>query len=368
MNYNWQKKDWPHFVLEESEFSQELVAFQQAHATVLPAYQSVVGSSLESEGLVLEALRTSSVEGEKVDESVILSSVCRVMGVKAPPIGFTHDQRSEGAAALVMDVRRDWHKPLNRDLLLFWHRDLMQGAVHAGQFRVHADPMQVVRQNAFGEYEVRFEAPPSAQIETEVAQFLTEVASWSFGTTPLSREAIKAALIHLYFESIHPFEDGNGRLGRALVAKILAESLGAGVVVPISPVIEAHRAAYYDELHAASFTLDATRWVKFLIPLFTQAMVQFVENVHFILRKRDYLTRWEEQLTERQMKVLKRLFKDGADGVARGLSAAKYQRMTGVSKPTATRDLAEMMHCGALVLTGAGRAAHYQLVFETPEM
>ncbi len=363
MTYNWQKKEWPNFRCETPVLADELSAFKQAHTGVLPAYQLIAGSTSETEGLTLEALRTSLVEGEKVDEGAILSSVCRVMGVKPTHPAVRSDARSEGVAALVMSVRRDWNVPLTREMLLFWHRDLQLGLPGAGAFRSHADSMQVVRRDAYGDYEVRFEAPPSARVEREIDQFLEFAADFLPDANAAVRAALKAALFHLYFESIHPFEDGNGRIGRALVAKWLAESFGAPVVVPVSAAIERHRAAYYDELRSASLTLDWTRWAQFFIPLLTEAMETFARNVRFILRKRDYLAKWEGSLAERPLKVLRHLFKDGEEGVVRGLSAAKYQRITGVSKPTATRDLAALASLGAVVPVGAGRAASYRLAF-----
>ncbi len=310
-------------------------------------------------------LHTSLIEGEQVDEGAILSSVCRVMGVRPPEQGFVrYDSRSEGVTALVMNVRRDWKLPLTRDLLLFWHRDLQLGLSGAGAFRSHADPMQVVRRDAHGDCEVRFEAPPSTRVEGEIRRFCELAVAFLPDADVTLRAALKAALFHLHFESIHPFEDGNGRIGRALVAKWLAESFDAPVVVPISAAIAKHRADYYDELQTASLTLDGTRWTKFFIPVLTEAMDAFARNIRFILRTRDYLATWESRLTARQLKVIRRMFKDGEDGVARGLSAAKYQRMTGVSKPTATRDLAALASCGAVLPVGVGRAASYRFRFE----
>lgn len=361
MAYNWQSGDWPDFRCDESQLKDELACFRQARVGVLPAYRLIAGQAFETEGLVAEALRTSRVEGEKVDESVIMSSVCRVMGVKTSAVCGAYDPRSEGAAALVLDVRRDWSKPLSRDLLLFWHRDLLPHFERAGEFRSHSDAMQVVRRDAYGEYEVRFTAPPSSRVESELAAYLRHLNGFAGGADDIDRSALKASLFHVYFESIHPFEDGNGRIGRAIVAKVLAESIGAGVVLPVSPAIESVRAQYYDELHAASMTLDWTRWAKFFIPVLTRAMDDFVANVHFILKKGEYLAKWENLLTERQMGVVARMLKDGPDGVRRGLSAAKYRRMTGVSKPTATRDLADMASCGAITVSGAGRSVRYDL-------
>ncbi len=361
MTYNWQQKEWPNFRYESVKLEDELAAFTAAHTALVPAYQQIAGSSVESDGLMLEAVRTSSVEGERVDESVVLSSVCRVMGVRPPQPALRHDVRSEGVASLVMSVRRDWKLPLTRELLLFWHRDLMLGLPGGGTFRTHSDSMLIVRRNVYGENEIRFEAPPSSYVEDEIKRFCELSEGFLLEANIAQRAALRSSLFHLYFESIHPFEDGNGRIGRSLIAKWLAESFDAPIVVPVSVAIEKHRSAYYDELHAASQTLDWTRWTKFFIPILTEAMTTFTEHIHFALRTRNFFTKWESHLAERPLKVLRRLFKDGADGVARGLSAAKYQRMTGVSKATATRDLSALASAGAIRLIGTGRAARYEV-------
>ncbi len=365
MTYNWEMKEWPAFRFEEALIAPEIEAFRAVHASVEPAYRQIAGSGDEADELTAEAMRTSAVEGERLDESAVLSSVCRHLGLpaRASEAGIRPDARAEGIAALVMDIRRDRGEPITKDLLRFWHRDLMRAQPDAGKFRSHDDPMLIVRRTAYGDYDVRFKAPPSDRVEAELDRFVETARAWRPSSDVLTNAVLKAALLHPYFESIHPFEDGNGRIGRALLAKGLAESFGAPIVVPVSPIIAAQRRDYYEALHVASLTLDWTPWTQFILPLLTEAMRAYVANIDFVLQKRAYLSRWESQISPRSLAVLKRMFRDGAEGVARGLSAAKYQRMAGVSKATATRELSTLVQMGAIRSEGAARATHYTVEF-----
>ena len=172
---------------------------------------------------------------------------------------------------------------------------------------------------------------------------------------------MKAAMLHPHFESIHPFEDGNGRIGRAIVAKTLAEGLGLPLVLPVSSVIARHRVAYYDEINEASRSLDWTNWAAFFIPVLTETIEGFVAAVKFIAAKRAYLAKYESAFTERAKKVILRMFEAGEEGVKAGLSASKWMRMAKVSKRSAERDLAELSVVGAVVAVNDGPQTRYQL-------
>ena len=167
--------------------------------------------------------------------------------------------------------------------------------------------------------------------------------------------------MHPHFESIHPFEDGNGRVGRALVAKTLAEGLGLPLVLPVSTIIARHRRAYYEELNAASLSLDWTPWAAFFIPVLSETLTDFLTAMRFVAAKRDFLAKNEQRMSERAKKVILRMFRDGEEGIRAGLSAAKWERMAKVSKPTATRDLTELEREGVIVAEGAGPTTRYRL-------
>jgi Fic family protein len=198
----------------------------------------------------------------------------------------------------------------------------------------------------------------------EIRKFLK---MWNTQADNPGEVALKCAMIHPHFESIHPFEDGNGRIGRALVAKTLAEGLGLPLVLPVSTVIARHRTAYYDEINAASRSLDWTNWAAFFIPVLTQAINDFVAAVKFISAKRAYLSKYESGFSDRAKKVILRMFEDGRDGIKAGLSAAKWVRMTKVAKRTAERDLADLAAVGAIVPVNGGPQTRYQLNIATTD-
>lgn len=361
MRFDWQRKGWPKATINRAALREELDAFR----TALRAAKNFLKKPQDPEAiarvLAQEAVKTSAIEGVNVDESVVMSSVCKVLGVAYAPEGFTRDVRAEGVAQMVLAVRRDWNKSITGSLLKRWHKALLSGCedkIAIGDFRHHREPMRVVRRHADGTLEVRYEAPPSERVPGEIREF---VRMWKTPVETPVEVALKCAMIHLHFESIHPFEDGNGRVGRALVAKTLSEGLGLPLILPVSAIIARHRAAYYDEINEASRSLDWTSWAAFFIPVLTESITDFVAAVKFITAKRGYLAKYEAKISERAKKILRRMFEDGLEGVRSGLSAAKWMRMAKVSKPTATRDLAELESYGAILSLNDGPQTRYRL-------
>ena len=361
MAFNWQQTGWPKATVNRGALKEELAAFKSALAGARKFLKKPQDPEAVAHALAQEAVKTSAIEGVNIDESVVMSSICRALGVAYAPKGFTKDVRAEGVAQMVLAVRSDWNKPLTESLLKRWHKALLTGSedkVAIGDFRSHAEPMRVVRRRADGSVEIRYEAPPSEQVPREIRMFLK---MWKAPAEKPEEVALKAAMLHLHFESIHPFEDGNGRVGRALVAKTLAEGLGQPLILPVSTVIARHRAAYYDEINEASHTLDWTNWAAFFIPVLTETIDDFVAAVKFIAAKRAFLAKYEVAFSERAKKVILRMFEDGEDGVKAGLSASKWVRMTKVSKRSAERDLAELAAAGAIVAVNAGPQTRYRL-------
>lgn len=359
--YNWQMKEWPKFTFSRAALRDELDAFSKAFAAVKKALRKPQPVEAVAEAMAAEAVRTSAIEGVSVDESVVMSSICRALGVAYAPPGFSKDARAEGVAQMVLSVREDCMKPISASLVKKWHGALLANdgrGLAAGEFRSHKEPMRVVRTNAYGETEIRFEAPPSERVPAEMRRF---VGIWKTAAEKPADVALKAAFMHPHFESIHPFEDGNGRIGRALVAKTLAEGLGSPLVLPVSTTIARHRRAYYDEINAASHSLDWTSWAAFFVPVLAESLTDFLSALRFVAAKRDYLGKYEASLSPRAREVVLRMFEDGEAGAKAGLSAAKWMRMTKVSKPTATRDLAEMEKAGAVVAEGSGPTTRYRL-------
>ena len=365
--YNWQQKGWPRFTYNRAHLADELSAFADAFRKVKAALRSKQDPELIVRTLTDEAVVTSRIEGVTVDESVVMSSICRALGVAYEPTGFTKDVRAEGVAEMMLNVRACWDRPVTEALLKRFHKSLLKGGdgkIAAGVFRMHHEPMRVIRRLADGTVEIRYEAPPSETVPREIRRFLS---IWKERPARAQDIALKAAFLHPHFESIHPFEDGNGRVGRALVAKVLSEGLGQPLVLPVSTVIARHRVAYYDEINAASRSLDWTNWAAFFIPVLTELLTDFLAAMNFVASKRDYLTKYERQFSDRARKVILRMFEDGEEGVRSGLSAAKWMRMTKVSKPTATRELSELEKSGAIIAVGAGPQTRYRLTVDFGE-
>ena len=358
--FNWQRKDWPSFAFARGALKDELAAFARAFRAAKAAVREPQDPLFVARTLAAEAVTTSAIEGVEVDEAVVMSSICRALGVPGAAPTAARDARSEGAARMVLAVREDWDAPLSAALLRRWHGMLLEGdgrGVRAGAFR--EVPVRVVSVDRFGRSETRFEAPPPERVPREIRRF---VSVWNAAPAATPADvALKAAFLHPHFESIHPFEDGNGRIGRALVAKVLAEGLGHPVALPVSTLVSRHRRAYYDEINVASHTLDWTSWAGFFVPVLTELLEGFVAASRFVAAKRDYLARYEAAFSERARKVVLRMFEDGEAGAKAGLSAAKWTRMAKVSKPTATRDLAELAQTGAIVPEGTGPQTRYRL-------
>jgi len=349
MTFNWQQRGWPKATVDRRVLREELAAFASAFRVVQKAFRKPQDMEIVARALADEAVKTSAIEGVNVDESVVMSSICRALGVAYAPKGFTKDARAEGVAQMMLTVRETWNKPISAALLKGFHGALTAGEeerIAVGAFRSHREPMRVIRRHADGTVEIRYEAPPSERVPKEIARF---VRMWKTPVQNPSDVALRAAMLHPHFESIHPFGDGNGRVGRALVAKVIAEGLGLPLILPVSTVIARHRVAYYDEINEASRSLDWTNWVAFFIPVLTEMLTSFLAAARFVKAKRDYLTKYEGEFSERAKKVILRMFEDGEAGVKAGLSAAKWGRMAKVSKPTATRDLAELEAQGAIV-------------------
>ena len=365
--YNWQQKGWPRFTYNRAYLSDELSAFADAFRKVKAALRTKQDPELIARMLTDEAVVTSRIEGVTVDESVVMSSICRALGVVYASTGFAKDVRAEGVAEMMLDVRECWNRPVTEALLKRFHKALLKGGdgkIAAGAFRTHHEPMRVIRRLADGTVEIRYEAPPSETVPREIRRFLS---IWKERPAKAQDIALKAAFLHPHFESIHPFEDGNGRVGRALVAKVLSEGLGQPLVLPVSTVIARHRIAYYDEINAASRSLDWTNWAAFFIPVLTELLTDFLAAMNFVAAKRDYLTKYEQHFSGRARKVILRMFEDGEEGVRSGLSAAKWMRMTKVSKPTATRELSELEKSGAIIAVGAGPQTRYRLAVDLGE-
>lgn len=361
MLYNWQQSDWPHFRFDLSRVEEDLLAFGDKAGQVrglLRALPDAARNEVVAEVLIAEAIKTSAIEGEYLSRPDVISSVRNQLGLNAQ-LEAVRDGRSAGAAELAVQVRAVWDRPLDEALLFDWHRILFQGGGLAatGRWRSHESPMRVISPR-IGDPVVHFEAPPSSVVPQEMRRFL----QWFATSRDLIKQGpVRAALAHLYFESIHPFEDGNGRIGRAIAEKALSEGLGRPVLLSLSRVIEAKRVDYYDALKTAQRSNEVTEWIGYFVRTILEAQSLTEVLVDFVLKKTQFFDRFSGQLSARQLKVIRRLLEAGPDGFEGGINARKYKNLTGVSKATATRDLQELVAKRALIPVGAGRSARYEL-------
>jgi Fic family protein len=230
----------------------------------------------------------------------------------------------------------------------------------AGGYRSHEEAMQIVS-GSIGQPTVHFEAPPSARVPDEMQKFV----NWFNQTAPDGPAPMaaltRAGMGHLWFESIHPFEDGNGRLGRALAEKSLAQCIGQPSLIALSYTIERDRKAYYDQLEQHQRTLDITAWLVWFAETVLAAQAVTLERVAFFIAKARFYEQHRSGLNDRQAKAIERMFREGPAGFKGGLSAENYISITGTSSATATRDLHDLTEKGALTRTGERRHTRYWL-------
>jgi Fic family protein len=235
--------------------------------------------------------------------------------------------------------------------------------LESGLWRTHIEPMQVISGDV-GKQKIHYEAPPSARVPKEMKQYI----SWFNDTAPggnneIKKVPVRSAIAHLYFESIHPFEDGNGRIGRAIAEKALSQGLGRPILMSLSRTIEANKTDYYNQLKKAQRSNEITHWINYFVKTIVAAQTEAEEEIDFILKKTKYFDRFRSKLSERQLKVIKRMLEEGPKGFVGGMNAGKYCTITKVSKATATRDLQLLLEIGAFSLVGeaGGRSTKYQV-------
>lgn len=364
MRWNWQHPDWPRFTWQASRLAlaeeRFLLSGGLLHGTV-----KHLGHDDRDQHIVDvmsdEAVTTSQIEGELLERSSVQSSIRR-------QLGLVGDQRpvkpaEQGIAEVMVDVYRHFDTPLDERTLFAWHRMIANGRTDlrdVGRYRSGGDPMQVVSGPMYAPV-VHFEAPSSSQVGGQMSRYI----EWFSRTAPRGQEPLpaltRAGIAHLYFESVHPFEDGNGRVGRVIAEKALAQSLGRPSLTVLAATILARRREYYGALEVANKDIEITSWLMWFAAIVLEAQQRATAQVEFLIDKTRLLDRLRGQLNPRQQAVLLRMLREGPEGFAGGLSAGKYITIAKTSPATATRDLADLVEKGALARTGERRHARYQL-------
>lgn len=365
--YNWQQKDWPHFRYELSSVYDILLAIAEKAGLI----QGKIAHLLEDQQretlidlMVEEAVKTSAIEGEFINRPDVRSSIRNQLGLNEKIIRV-HDQRAKGIASLMLDVNKTFKQALTEEKLFDWHLMLLSAATNphlrVGYWRTHADSMEIVSEHN-GRRITHFEAPPSAAVPKEMKKFIF----WFNTTAPGKTDEIKfapvrAAIAHLYFETIHPFEDGNGRIGRAIAEKALSQGFGYPAILSLSQAIDAKKKLYYSSLHSASKSNEITEWINYFLHLILESQILVEKQINFILLKSKFFDTYKKDLNERQLKVMRRMLDAGIKGFEGGMSAKKYMAITDTSKATATRDLQDLLTRGAIKQIGHGRSVRYEI-------
>jgi Fic family protein len=367
MRWNWQQPDWPNFLYDPAVLRDAEPRFLKNAGVIVGAMLHV--DAQEKQALTIdliaqETLDTSAIEGELLDRASVQSSLARHFGLRAD--GKRATPAEAGAAELMARLYQSYHEPLSDQMLFDWHAMLMRGRRDLGTvggYRCHSDPMQIVS-GALHAPRVHFEAPPSARVPEDMQMFIAWFnASAPRGATPLAAIA-RAGLAHLWFESIHPFEDGNGRIGRAISEKALAQSVQAPTMTALAETIYRHRKDYYAKLAAATGSNQVTGWMSWFAQIVLEAQTRTVDRIRFVIAKTRLLERLQGRINPRQERALLRLVAAGPDGFTGGLSAGNYQRITGAPTATTTRDLAELVALGALRRQGERKSTRYYLLLD----
>ena len=364
----WQAAGWPGFVHDAALVSRALSEARMAQGRLIGTTDALgVPGRLPTEHGVWadEAVATAAIEGEALDPAAVRSSVGRRLGLEGPRVGAS--AAVEGLLDVMQDAALGWDRPLDRDRLCRWQAALFPSGrsglrdIVTGAWRTGPEPMQIVS-GPQGRETVHFEAVPALAVDAEMRGLL----AW-FDASRDGRALdglVRAAIAHLWFETIHPFEDGNGRVGRVLVDLAIAQDVRAPWRLHgLSKRLLADRAGYYEALNRAQRgDVDVTSWLTWFLGTFTAACRDSLVVVEEAVERSLYWSRFRERsLSEHQRKALGRMLDAGRGRFEGGMTVRKFASLAGVSRTTAFRELADLAAKGMLVSVGSGRATRYEL-------
>lgn len=368
----WQSPQWP-------EFQADLAALQPALAAARYAQGRAMGlasqlqlmdlGELQLQGWADEAIATAQIEGEILQVNSVRASAARRLGLTDAK-ATERDARTEATLDVLQAAIAQSQQPLNHDMLSGWHAALFPTGhsgiqkIRTGACRDHAEPMQIVTPRLGKPDIVHYQAPNSV----DVPAHMTQLIDWFNGSRGKTDGLVRAAIAHLWFEAVHPFEDGNGRVGRALSEMALAQDLKTDQRLwSLSQQMWLDRAGYYAQLQAATgqASMDVTPWVQWFVGCVHKAADTCWEQMQSATRKTRFWASLREQhpqLTPTQTKAINKLYDAGPEGFAGGMSTEKYVNLCGVSRATAYRELTALCEMGVLMQTGVGRGTRYQLI------
>jgi Fic family protein len=362
--YIWQASDWPQWRCDLAALAQSLADVSRAQGVLMGRLADVDGELRAQASLSVlteDVIKTSEIEGEQLNAASVRSSIARRLGVDIGVLAPV-DRHVEGAVEMVLDATANCMAPLTRERLFGWHAALFPTGysgmtrIHLGGWRTDAKGAMQVASGATGRQRVHFEAPPANRLEPACAQFLNWANSDS--THP---PLIKGGLAHLWFVTLHPFDDGNGRIARAVGDLFLARADGSPQrFYSLSAQIQRERSAYYDILERSQKkSLDVTEWLAWFLATLHRAVDQAQHTLDTVLTKTRFWQRFATTpLNERQIKLINRLL-DGFEGQ---LTSSRWGRMAHCSPDTALRDITDLVARGVLRKSQAGgRSTCYEL-------
>jgi len=362
--WNWQHPNWPNFTYQAEILWKSEAEFLHKSGIctgTLKHLKEGEKSQLIVELISEEALKTSEIEGEILNRDSLQSSLRRNFGLATDNRKITLAE--QGISRMIVDLHQNYDAPLSDAQLWDWHELLMsghRGVSDVGCYRQDEMPMQIVS-GSLDTPKVHFEAPPAASLAREMAAFV----AWFNDTCPRGATPLpiltRAGLAHLWFVSVHPFEDGNGRIGRAIAEKAISQGLGLATLCSISTVIQNNRKRYYEMLERNNLGLEITDWLLYFSETVLAAQYHTQVAINFIIQKTQFFDQFHQQLNARQEKVVARMFREGPKGFEGGLSAENYIRITETSRATATRDLQDLVDKNALERTGTLKGTRYHL-------
>ena len=362
--YIYEREEWPRFTWDQVKLADLLADVRHQQGRLLGRMEAL-GFQLREEAtleiLTQDVIKTSEIEGETLDTEQVRSSIARRLGMDIGGASQIH-RNVEGIVEVMLDATRNYNSPLTKTRMFDWHAALFPTgrsgmfSINVGAWRNDASgPMQVVS-GAFGREKVHFEAPGYERLELEMDRFIKWIEA-----KPETDLVINSALAHFWFVTIHPFDDGNGRIGRAIADMILARSEKTSQrFYSMSSQIQHERESYYKILEKCSKGgLDITLWIEWFLNCLKRAIAASDETLEAILTKARF---WEahagESLNDRQRKVINRLL-DGFEGK---LNSSKWAKLTKCSQDTALRDISDLVERKVLIKDDAGgRSTNYRL-------
>jgi Fic family protein len=368
MRWIWQQPGWPDFRYDKRALEDRELEFRINSERLAGRFEALPMASREDATIDLmlsEAVKTSAIEGENLDRESVRSSLLSL--ITSDTLPDNSDQKAAGAASLLVDVRKKWQTGLTHDLLGEWQSmavpEQRYTPILRGAYRNDPSPMQIVSW-PYGQEKVHYEAPPATRVPDEMSRLL----DWYNQPRPLKRDKktrgiARAGIAHLWFEGIHPFDDGNGRVGRAIADHALSQSLGYPTTACLATAIEGEKTTYYLQLERASRgSLDVDTWLDYFADRVIKAQGIAREEVDFVLTKTRFYEAYGDQLNDRQNKMVSRVFAEGRKGFEGGITTKKYEAITKCPNRTASRDLSDLVAKGIILpLPGGGRTTRYEL-------